>query len=320
MSMGHVPDGVSTFKPTKLDFSGKAVTQSNVNKKLSRQRERKEAEQRIVRKMKSADFHLANGSTYDKNELLSEKHKDLPINLEELDKMNKPEPLDAAVIKSILPKGIGKHNAEAVTKMINQAVEGMDNVLGEHFRDNCVNWTRAIQGIDKLRADQYINAVKFVTHKLAGSSNTDAYRRTFPDRVNRMILDGMTNEYLNTYAGIYAKGKIVTEIYALALIPTHIMYQDYFHLAVKTQVEIMTDPRVSPKVRSDAASSLMTHLKQPEIKKAELDITVRETDTIAELRNVMQQLASQQNQLIIDGECKVIDVSHQRILEQSDED
>nr|QTZ82770.1 MAG: hypothetical protein [Enquatrovirus sp.] len=318
MASRVVPKEVNKFMPEKLDFTGKALTQRNLDKKLSHQRERTYARTRAKVKAEYADKQLKDKKRINGEGFTEEKLK-APIDLQEL--YSKPEValLDEAVIKKILPKGIGKASVKRVTEMINEAAQGMDSVMGEHIRDNCISWVDATKKAT-MSAEQYINAVKFVTFKLAGDTNVRAYTKTFPERVTRLAQEGHSNEYLSVYANAYAKGKIVTEVHALALVPTHLMYQDYFHLAVKTQVELMTDPNVSPKVRSDAANSLMTHLKTPEVKKAELNVSVNESDTIAELRDVLGQLSAKQHTDIIEGQYKVLDVSQHKIVSGDNED
>lgn len=302
----------------KIDFSWEMTDEEIEVEKKKRARQKERIDKMADRKSKDADKQLRTGRRVVKSNLTNDSKLHKRIDLLDVYKKPETEPLDEAVLAKVLPKGIGKATASKVTELINTALEDIEPMLGMHFRDNCVAWSKAVTAV-AVTAEQYINAVKFVTHKLAGESTIVAYAKTFPDRVSRMSRDGMTNETLATYATIYARGKLVTEIHALALVPAHIMYQDYFHLAVKTQVEIMTDTAVSPKVRSDAANSLMTHLKTPEVKKAELDITLKETDTISELRNVMNQLSKTQVQSVQDGEYQVIDISNQVLIEQSEE-
>lgn len=303
----------------KIDFSWDMTEEDIEKEKKRRKREKQRIDRMAERKTKDADKQLRTGRRVVKSNLTSEDKLHKRIDLLDVYKQPETEPLDEAVLAKVLPKGIGKATASKVTELINLALEDIEPVLGIHFRDNCVAWSKAVTAT-AVTAEQYINAVKFVTHKLAGESTIVAYAKTFPDRVSRMSRDGMTNEALATYAAIYSRGKIVTEIHALALVPAHIMYQDYFHMAVKTQVEIMTDAGVSPKVRSDAANSLLTHLKTPEVKKAELDITLKETDTISELRDVMNQLSRTQVKGVQDGEYQVIDVSNHKLLNSNADD
>ncbi|MDA3807850.1 MAG: hypothetical protein PF440_08040, partial [Thiomicrorhabdus sp.] len=56
---------------------------------------------------------------------------------------------------------------------------------------------------------------------------------------------------------------------------------------------------------SDAANSVMTQLKPPEIKKMELDVTYKEDDSIQALRETTMKLARQHKLMIEDGSASV---------------
>jgi hypothetical protein len=94
-----------------------------------------------------------------------------------------------------------------------------------------------------------------------------------------------------------------------------------FQKAVTTQAELMTNPNVSDKVRSDAANSLMTHLKPPEARKLELDVAMAEDDSLRELRRAVTDLAVAQKEAIEVGvedaqriaESKLIDGESERL-------
>ena len=118
-----------------------------------------------------------------------------------------------------------------------------------------------------------------------------------------------------SYANIYAKTDVVIAVQTKMMIPTHILYQDYFAQAVKTQVEIMNDDSVSPKVRSDAANSLMTHLKQPEIKKAEIEINTKDTGVIGDLANALANLSAGQREMMLQGKTSIRDITEAVIIE-----
>lgn len=150
---------------------------------------------------------------------------------------------------------------------------------------------------------------------MAGHTDTRAYSLTFPERIERMAREGISNTNLYVYANSYAKNKVVVEIMAKLMVPTHIMFHDYFSLAVKTQVEIMTDDSVSPKVRSDAANSLMTHLKQPEIKQAELKINTNDTGVINQLSEALNNLSKGHKELLSQGKTTLRDISEATIIE-----
>ena len=197
----------------------------------------------------------------------------------------KIEPVTEEYMSAISPRKLSKKALKVATDMMNQAIEGMDDGLGVHFRDQCIDLIGCLRGESVHSLQQYYSAVKFLVHRMAGDSLVRAYTKTFPDRVAEM----------------------------------HIMYHDYFHMAVKTQVEIMTDTTVSPKVRSDAANSLMTHLKAPEVAKAELEVKVEDNSVVEQLKGALFSLASQQKKMIDLGEASVIEVSKEKIYAEGDD-
>ena len=70
----------------------------------------------------------------------------------------------------------------------------------------------------------------------------------------------------------------------------------------------------SEKVRSDAANSLLTHLKQPETQKVQLDIGVQETSVIQDLRASVMALAAANRDQIRAGVSSAKDVAHSKLF------
>jgi hypothetical protein len=93
-----------------------------------------------------------------------------------------------------------------------------------------------------------------------------------------------------------------------------VLNADLYQKALNVQASLMNDPDVSPKVRTDAANSLLTHLKAPEAIKIELDIGIKENSAIEELRAATLALAAQQRESIIRGAATVEGVAHSRII------
>jgi hypothetical protein len=71
----------------------------------------------------------------------------------------------------------------------------------------------------------------------------------------------------------------------------------------------------SEKVRSDAANSLLTHLKRPEVTKIELDVGLKEDKTITDLRQATMALAASQRAMIKSGMMNAKEVAHSQIIE-----
>lgn len=234
-----------------------------------------------------------------------------------LDILEEPEPklLSVEGLQKIYPRKVNRETLEECVKMMNESIVGMDSVMREHYRDNLVGVIDVIKEGERIKFADYVKAVKFCSYKMAGYTDTRAYSLTFPERIERMAREGISNANLYVYANSYAKNKVVVEIMAKLMVPTHIMYQDYFHMAVKTQVEIMTDDKVSPKVRSDAANSLMTHLKQPEIKQAELSINTNDSGIINQLSEALNNLSKGHKELLSQGRTTLKDISEAVIIE-----
>ena len=92
---------------------------------------------------------------------------------------------------------------------------------------------------------------------------------------------------------MYNKSKLVNLVYAQAVIPTHVLNQDKFQEAINHQYYLMKNA-ASEKVQSDAANSLLIHLKPPEEKNVNLNVGIEETDSIKELYAAIGNLAEAQ--------------------------
>ncbi len=198
-----------------------------------------------------------------------------------------------------------------------QLVDTINNVTGdpiiaEQIRENFISYSGVLKE-GRFKTEDYLSAVMYVSYKLMGDSNQDAYFKTFPDRYQRLVAQGTSSKDMASYVSMYAKGKLVNLILEQSLVPTHVLNAHVFQQAVNTQAAIMIDPDVSPKVRSDAANSLMTHLKKPEAK-AEVNIDLRENSGMNELREMLTRMAGTQRDLI-QGGVPVANIAAQKLIE-----
>lgn len=65
----------------------------------------------------------------------------------------------------------------------------------------------------------------------------------------------------------------------------------------------MRDEDVSPKVRVEAASTLLTHLAKPKETGAvaQINLDLRDTSGVSEMRKMLAEMAEQQQKLIMQG-------------------
>jgi hypothetical protein len=116
-----------------------------------------------------------------------------------------------------------------------------------------------------------------------------------------MVADGMDEKRMSSNIAAYHKGALVQRILSQSTIPLYMLYQDEAHKAIKTLVQIMTEPDASFKTRAEAADKLLTHIKRPEAAKIELDVTHRQVDGMQELQVMMQEVAARQLNAIANG-------------------
>lgn len=195
---------------------------------------------------------------------------------------------------------------DKVRKSVNQVLIDQINVtlaepeLYEAFRENLISYAGVMKdGRFKMR--EYISAVKYVSHKLMGCSHIDGYSKTFPEKILRFATQGVASKDIASYVTAYNKSKLVNLIYEQTLIPSYVLNQDLYQKALNVQAELMLTAK-SEKVRTDAANSLLAQLKMPEIKKVELDISVKEDSSINVLRNATLELVANQRLLMKAGQ------------------
>jgi len=200
--------------------------------------------------------------------------------------------------KRALPRQIKKSVTSELITGINKLIAEPD--MRENFRDNLLSYT-GVMNDGRYKIGGYIAAVKYVSYKLLGSSNIEAYTKTFPDRFQRLVDEKATNKTISSYATAFNKTQLVTKIMEQTLVPTHILNADIHQKAINVQATLMVSAN-SEKVRCDAANSLLTHLKQPEVTKVELDVNIRQDKSIDDLRATTVQLASIQRNMIKNGQ------------------
>lgn len=209
-----------------------------------------------------------------------------------------------------LPDKVKKSVNQELIDQINATLS--DPELFEAYRDNLLSYTK-VMADGRFKVQNYIDAVRYVSHKLMGSTNIDAYTKTFPDKYARFMAQGVSAKDIASYVTAYNKSKLVNLIFEQTLIPSYVLNQDLYQRALNVQADLMVNAK-SEKVRCDAANSLLTQLKQPEVKKVELDIGVKEDSSIAQLRATTLELARQQRLMLESGAMNAQEVAHSRLI------
>lgn len=213
-------------------------------------------------------------------------------------------------LKVALPDKLKKSINQELIDQINTTLADPD--MYEHYRDNLLSYTR-VMADGRFKITDYVSAVKYVSHKLMGATNIDAYVKTFPDKYQRFVQQGVAAKDIASYVTAYNKSKLVNLIMEQTLVPSYVLNQDLYQKALNVQAELMITAK-SEKVRSDAANSLLTHLKMPETQKVELDIGFKEDGAIASLRATTLELVRQQRLMMEAGAMNAQQVAHSKLV------
>jgi len=211
--------------------------------------------------------------------------------------------------KQCLPDKVKKSVNQELVDQINNTLA--DPEMYEAYRDNLLSYTRVMSD-GRFKVESYIDAVRYVSHKLMGCTNIDAYIKTFPDKYANFVAQGVASKDIASYVTAYNKGKLVNLIFEQTLIPSYVLNQDLYQKALNVQADLMVCAH-SEKVRCDAANSLLTHLKMPETQKVELDIGIKEDSSISILRQATLELARQQRLSLESGQMNVLEVAHSKL-------
>ena len=211
-------------------------------------------------------------------------------------------------LQASMPKKF-RHN------VTDEMISFINSTEGDEFRDvykeNLIGFASVIEGGRYKMAD-YINAVKFVSYKLIGDSNTIAYAKTFPDRYQRLVDKNTPMKTISSFSTAYNKGDLVHRILERTLVPVHILNMDIHQEAINTQADLMRTAK-SETVRQKAAECLIMQLKAPEASKIEVDVTYSNS-SIDDLRETTRALAQQQLKMIQSGVVTAEHVAHSDII------
>lgn len=220
------------------------------------------------------------------------------------------DPLTVEQFKRALPAQVRKTVNQQLIDQMNKTLSEPE--LYENYRENLISYA-SVMGDGRFKISNYIDAVKYVSHKLMGKTNLDAYTATFPHKIQRFTAQGVASKDIASYVTAYNKSKLVSLIMEQSLIPSWVLNQDLYQKALNVQADLMVTAR-SEKVRSDAANSLLTHLKAPETAKVELEVKTSEDSSIAQLRRATLELAAQQRQALQAGQVNAQEVAHSRVV------
>ena len=196
-----------------------------------------------------------------------------------------------------LPPNLKNNVTQQLVDNINNCVA--DPIMAEAIKDNFLSYTQVLSE-GKFKTEDYLSAVIYVSFKLMGMSNQDAYARTFPARYRTLLNNGTSAKDISSYVSMYNKGRLVNLILEKSLIPTWVLNQHIYQKAINVQADLMSNAN-SEMVRMQAANSILTHLVKPKEVGPLINLDLREGSGLNELKATLTQLAQQQRDLIGQG-------------------
>lgn len=219
-------------------------------------------------------------------------------------------------LQEALPDKFKRTVNQELVDQINTTLSDPD--MYETYRDNLLSYTSVMKD-GRFKISDYVNAVKYVSNKLLGCTNLDAYIKTFPDKYQSWLVRKVSQKDISAYIAGYNKTKLVNLIYEQSLIPSWVLNQDMYQKALNVQADLMLNAK-SEMVRTNAANSLLNQLKPPTTQKVELDIAVTESSAVAALRQQTMELVAAQKLAVQSGSLTMKEVAESRIIEGESRD
>ncbi len=219
-------------------------------------------------------------------------------------------------LQEALPYKFKRTVNQELVDQINTTLSDPD--MYETYRDNLLSYISVMKD-GRFKLSDYVNAVKYVSNKLLGCTNLDAYIKTFPDKYQSWLVRKVSQKDISAYIAGYNKTKLVNLIYEQSLIPSWVLNQDMYQKALNVQADLMLNAK-SEMVRTNAANSLLNQLKPPTTQKVELDIAVTESSAVAALRQQTMELVAAQKLAVQSGSLTMKEVAESRIIEGESRD
>lgn len=204
--------------------------------------------------------------------------------------------LNVIALQKVVPKSQRSLITQDFIDTINNV--STDEVIAEAFKDNFISYISVLSE-GKYKMQDYLNAVKYITYKLNGASNIDAYAKTFPDRYEKAITNGVQ---IDANVSMYNSNKLVNKIYEQTVIPTYILNAPIFQEAINELTHIaLHDTNLKGMAKVKALDVLLTHLKPPEPTKLNIGINIGNTESMNDLIDQINNLAQVQREALQNG-------------------
>lgn len=200
-------------------------------------------------------------------------------------------------VKKVVPAKLKDSIEQSFVDKLNNLAN--DPIVADQIRNNFISYAHVIND-GKFSIEEYLSAVKYVSFKLMNLTNVDSYARTFPQRYAGLLARGTSQKDIASYVSAYNRGKLVNLILEQTLVPSWVLNQDIYQKAINTQAELMNNAK-SERVKCMAADSILKALAKPEAAGPLVNIDMKESSGINELKQALVELAANQKKSIEKG-------------------
>lgn len=206
-------------------------------------------------------------------------------------------PLSVEEVKRAFPAGMTDLAARDLAEKVSRLSGDPETV--QQIRENFLTYSVVLRD-GRFKPEDYLNAVTYVSYKLMGYTNQESYERTFPQRYQALVARGASTKDISSHVAMYNKNKLVNLVLERSMVPVWVLHQDAVQRAIATLLDLMENAK-SEMVRTQAANSLLTHLRPPERQDVSISVSATESPSLDQLRANFEQLTLRQRGLIESG-------------------
>ena len=107
--------------------------------------------------------------------------------------------------KQALPAHVKKNVNQEIIDNVNSLISEPE--MREAYRDNLISYTHVLKN-GKFKLSNYLDAVRYVSYKLMGSTNIDSYSKAFPEKITKFQNQGVASKDIASYVTAYNKNKL----------------------------------------------------------------------------------------------------------------
>ena len=208
--------------------------------------------------------------------------------------------------RSFVPRNFRSQITEKFLDQMEQAI-GNDE-QARHVRENFITYSKVLQDCDpNVNILDYLNAVRFITFKIMGYSAEESWKRVFPHKVEKLLREG-NEKHINKYANIYNKSQIVNKIYSQTMIPSYILHHEEYEKMISTLNDMIYSGELRGMAKVKAVEIFLSNTKPPEVAKAELQVSIQQSDTITDLRDATDKFARAMRLAIEEGKTTATEI------------